>query len=186
MQGTGFAGIRDLVSFLKHEVSEENPLRRSDGSPVAQRVIGHGLSQSGRALRQFLYDGFNADTEGRQVFDGVLPAIAGGGLGFFNHRFASPTLGGGQHVGHLNPVDQFPFTYGDETDPFTGETDGILRRAREDGVVPKVMHVDTSSEYWHRAGSLVVTDPTGARDAELPPEVRVYICLLYTSPSPRD
>ena len=175
VQGTGFAGIRDLVSFLKHEVSEENPLRRSDGSPVAQRVIGHGLSQSGRALRQFLYDGFNADTEGRQVFDGVLPAIAGGGLGFFNHRFASPTLGGGQHVGHLNPVDQFPFTYGDETDPFTGETDGILRRAREDGVVPKVMHVDTSSEYWHRAGSLVVTDPTGARDAELPPEVRVYM-----------
>ncbi len=175
VQGTGFAGIRDLVSFLKHERSEDNPLRRPDGAPVAQRAIGHGMSQSGRALRQFLYDGFNADEEGRQVFDGVIPAIAGGGLGFFNHRFASPTLGGGQHTGHLNPVDQFPFTYGDETDPFSGETDGILRRARADGVVPKVMHIDTSSEYWHRAASLVVTDPTGERDAVLPPEVRVYM-----------
>lgn len=175
VQGTGFAGIRDLVSYLKHDRSENNPLLGANGEPVPQRVVGHGLSQSGRALRMFLHDGFNADEDGRQVFAGVMPTIAGGGLGFFNHRFASPTRGGGQHVGHLYPVDRFPFTYGDETDPFTGRTDGILRRAREDGVVPKVMHLDTSSEYWHRAGSLVVTDPTGMRDAELPPEVRVYM-----------
>ena len=175
VQGTGFAAIRDLVSFLRHDRSDQNPLRRPDGEPVARRVIGEGRSQSGRALRMFLHEGFNADEQGRPVFDGAMPVISGGGQGFFNHRFASPTRTATQHAGRLYPVDVFPFTYGDETDPFTGRTDGILRRARAAGVVPKVMHLDTSSEYWHRSASLVVTDPTGTRDAELPPEVRVYV-----------
>ena len=175
VQGTGFAAIRDLVSFLRHDRSEENPLRHADGEPVARRVIGEGRSQSGRALRMFLHEGFNADERGRPVFDGAMPIIAGGGQGFFNHRFASPTRTATQHAGHLYPVDVFPFTYGDETDPFTGRTDGLLRRARAAGVVPKVMHLDTSSEYWHRSASLVVTDPTGTQDAELPPEVRIYV-----------
>ena len=37
------------------------------------------------------------------------------------------------------------------------------------------MHLDSASEYWHRSGSLVVTDPAGERDSEIPPEVRVYV-----------
>jgi hypothetical protein len=175
VQGTGFAAIRDLVSFLKHDRSEKNPLRRPDGRPVGVRFIGEGRSQSGRALRMFLYDGFNADEEGRQVFDGVMPQIAGGGLGFFNHRFASPTRSSTQRTDHLYPVDVFPFTYGDTRDPFSGETDGILRRARASGTVPKVMHVDTSSEHWYRAASLVVTDPVGERDIVLSDDVRRYV-----------
>jgi len=40
--------------------------------------------------------------------------------------------------------------------------------------VPKVFHTQSSSEYWHRAGSLVHTDPLGQRDAAIPPEVRIY------------
>lgn len=175
VQGTGFAAMRDLVSFLKYDRSEMNPLRRPDGASLVERVIGEGRSQSGRAIRMFLHEGFNADEQGRQVFDGLIPTIAGGGQGFFNHRFASPTRTATQHGGHLYPADVFPFTYGDETDPFTGRTDGLLRRARASGTVPKVMHLDTSSEYWHRSGSLVVTDPLGQRDSALPPEVRVYV-----------
>ncbi len=175
VQGTGFAAIRDLVSLLKHDTSEMNPLLGPDGTPIAERVIGEGVSQSGRALRMFLNEGFNADERGRQVFDGAMPQIAGGGQGFFNHRFASPTQTSTQHNGHLYPVDRFPFSYGTETDPFTGRRDSLLRQARETGTVPKVMHLDTTSEYWHRSGSLVVTDPAGERDSELPPEVRVYV-----------
>ena len=175
VQGTGFAAMRDLVSFLKHDRSEMNPLRRSDGAPLSERVIGEGQSQSGRAIRMFLHEGFNVDERGRQVFDGLIPTIAGGGQGFFNHRFASPTRTATQHGGHLYPADVFPFTYGDETNPFTGRTDGLLRRARASRTVPKVMHLDTSSEYRHRSGSLVVTDPLGQRDSALPPEVRVYV-----------
>jgi len=174
VQGLGLAGIRDLVSCLKHDRTECNPLRLPDGVPGTRYAYGFGTSQSGRCLRMFLYDGFNADEQGRQVFDGLVPHVAGAGLGFFNHRFASPTRHNGQHDNHLYAADFFPFTYGDEQDPFTNRTDGILRRARAAGVVPKVMHTQSSSEYWHRSGSLVHTDPLGRRDAELPPEVRLY------------
>ena len=186
VQGTGFAAMRDLGSFLKHDVSEMNPLLGQDGRPVARRVIGGGRSQSGRAIRMFLYEGFNGDEQGRQVFDGLIPTVAGGGQGFFNHRFASPTRTSTQHNGHLYPVDVFPFTYGDETDPFSNRRDSILGQARASNTVPKLMHLDTASEYWHRSASLVVTDPLGTRDSEIPPEVRVLrVWGRAAQPGPR-
>ncbi|MGI8979221.1 MAG: alpha/beta hydrolase domain-containing protein [Pirellulaceae bacterium] len=173
VQGVGLAGIRDLVSFLKLDTTKHNPLIHA-GKPVVSRAHGFGTSQSGRCLRQFLHDGFNADEQRRQVFDGVISHVAGGGLGSFNHRFASPTRTNCQHEEHLFPADFFPFTYGDSRDPFTEETGGILRRCRQDKTVPKVFHTQSSSEYWHRSGSLVHTDPLGKEDAEIPPEVRLY------------
>lgn len=173
VQGLGLAGIRDFVSFLKEDRSPGNPLA-DRGRSAARRAIGFGVSQSGRCLRQMVYDGFNADEQGRRVFEGLWPHVAGAGLGFFNHRFTSPTRHNAQHDNHLYPADVFPFAYGEEKDPFTGRVDGILRRAREQGVVPKVFHTQTSAEYWHRAGSLVHTDPTGKKDARLPENVRIY------------
>ena len=175
VQGAGFAAIRDFVSFLKHDGSDSNPLRDSNGQPLASRVIGEGRSQSGRALRMFLYEGFNTDEQGRQVFEGVMPVISGGGQGFFNHRFASPTRTANEHTGHLYPVDVFPFTYGEETHHITNEPDSLLRRSRADGTAPRVMHLDTTSEYWHRSASLVLTDPSGMRDTVMPDDVRVYV-----------
>ena len=184
VQGLGLAGIRDLLSFLKHATSEKNPLWIVDKrASAAKFAYGFGVSQSGRCLRQFLYDGFNADEKGRPVFDAVMPHVAGAGLGFFNHRFASPTRHNGQHDNHLFPADQFPFNYGDEVDPFTGREDGLLHRDRARGTVPKVMHTQSSSEYWHRSGSLVHTDPLGRRDAVIPSEVRVY-CFGGTQHGP--
>jgi hypothetical protein len=125
-------------------------------------------------LRQFLWDGFNADEQGRQVFDGLMPHVAGGGLGSFNHRFASPTRTNNQHEEHLFPADYFPFAYGEELDPLTDKRDGILSRARATKTVPKVFHTQSSSEYWHRSGSLVHTDPLGKKDSDIPAEVRLY------------
>ncbi|MEX0717546.1 MAG: alpha/beta hydrolase domain-containing protein [Planctomycetaceae bacterium] len=191
VQGLGLAGIRDLVGFLKRDHGAGNPLRHGERS-VAKYAYGFGVSQSGRALRMFLYDGFNADERGRKVFDGVIPHVAGGGMGFFNHRFASPTRHNAQHDNHQYPADVFPFTYGLEQDRLsaalvareirlepepgsvTVRVDGILRAATAANVVPKIMHFQTSSEYWHRAGSLVHTDPQGTKDSEIPPEVRIY------------
>jgi hypothetical protein len=173
VQGLGLAGIRDLISHLKYDRSPQNPLRVGDKS-AAPVAYGFGVSQSGRCLRQFLYDGFNADEHGRIVFDGMIPHVAGGGMGFFNHRFASPTRHNTQHDNHLYPADVFPFTYGTSRDPFTNREEGILTRALAAGTCPKVMHIQTSSEYWHRAGSLVHTDPSGKQDAEIPACVRIY------------
>src|SRR5262249_27877646 len=119
-------------------------------------------------------------------FDGLMPHVAGGGLGFFNHRFAQPTRHNGQHEEHLYPGDMFPFTYGDNTREYLARPgltrmtvlpgDGILRRiASEDPrLLPKVMHTQSATEYWHRSGSLVHTDPLGEKDAEIPETVRIY------------
>jgi hypothetical protein len=185
VQGLGFAAVRDLVSFLRYEAGESNPLCR-EGKPVTTRAHAFGVSQSGRFLRNFLYLGFNSDEAGRKVFDGLMPHVAGGGLGFFNHRFAQPTRHNGQHEDHLYSADRFPFTYGESQMVYrradsgkpekTDRHDGILRRtAREDEkLLPKVMHTQSAAEYWHRSGSLVHTDPLGTKDANIPDNVRIY------------
>lgn len=166
VHGVCYAAVRDLVSFLKHDASPRNPLRG-----FARRAYGFGISQSGRFLRNFLHLDFNADEAGRKVFDALMPHVAGGGLGFFHQRFAQPSRYNAQHEEHLYPCDRFPFTYGEEKDPFTGQVDGILKRARH---APLIFHTQHAAEYWHRSGSLVHTDPKGERDAEIPPSVRVY------------
>jgi hypothetical protein len=176
VQGTGFAAIRDLISFLKYDTTKQNPLVNPDGKPVILRAYGFGVSQSGRCLRTFLYQGFNADEAERKVFDGLMPHVAGGGLGFFNHRFAQPTRHNGQHENHTYFGDQFPFTYGEAVDPYSKRTDGILMKTQKDNpkFLPKVMHTQSAAEYWHRSGSLVHTDPLGNKDADIPDNVRIY------------
>jgi hypothetical protein len=174
VQGVGFAGVRDLVSFLRHDASDKNPLRGADGKPAVRRTHAFGVSQSGRFLRHLLYQGFNEDERGRIVFDGLMPHVAGGGLGFFNRRFAQPTRHNAQHEDHTYPADAFPFTYGPSTDPFTKRTDSILGRYAKSKRQPKVMHTQSAAEYWHRSGSLVHTTPDGKQDAVIPDNVRVY------------
>ncbi len=174
VQGLGLAGVRDLISFLKHDTSAKNPLHRGDGQVTINRAHGFGVSQSGRFLRHFLWQGFNLDERGRLIFDGLIPHVAGGGLGFFNHRFAQPTRHNGQHEDHAYPADMFPFTYGLSTDPVTGKKDGILAVYGKSQLQPKVMHTQSAAEYWHRAGSLVHTTPDGKGDAKIPSNVRIY------------
>lgn len=174
IQGCGFAGVRDLISFLRHDASDKNPLRNASGKPVINRAFAFGVSQSGRFLRHLLHEGFNEDLQGNIVFDGLMPHVAGAGLGFFNHRFAQPNRHNGQHEDHLYPADVFPFTYGPSTDPFTKRSDSILARSAKGMTQPKVMHTQSAAEYWHRAGSLVHTDPLGTMDAEIPDNVRLY------------
>jgi hypothetical protein len=167
--GCGLAGTRDLVSFMKHDTSPDNP------SPGIRHAIGWGVSQSGRFLRHFLYQGFNADEHGLRVFDGVFDQVGGAGRGSFNHRFGQASRDALQHFNILFPVDLFPFTDAPETDPQTGVVDGLLARAVKAGVAPKVVHLLTNSEYFNRAGSLVHTDPTGLQDADVPPNTRIYM-----------
>jgi hypothetical protein len=173
LAGAGMSAIRDLVSLIRYEGDSSAQLAQLD-LPEIENTVAWGNSQSGRLLRMFLYDGFNQDLDGRKVFDGVIPVIAGSGYGMFNNRFAMPTRTNGQHSNQLFPNDLFPFTYGESTDPFTGRTDGVLSKARATNTVPKLMHLQTSNEYWVRAGSLPHTNPQGTADAILPDEVRFY------------
>ena len=173
VMGTGFTAVRDLISAIKHGTGKDNPML-AEGKPAINRAHSFGVSQSGRFLREFVYWDFNADEKGRKVFDGIIPHVSGSGLGSFNHRFAQPTRHAGQHDHHDYPPDRFPFAYETQTDPLSGLTEGILDRARKSGTVPLVMHTQSTSEYWHRSGSLVHTDPMGTRDADIPDKVRIY------------
>jgi len=173
VHGVCFTSVRDLMSAFKYGGGKGNPLL-IDGRPVVRRVHGFGSSQSGRFLRELTYWGFNEDERGQQVFDGLIPHVTGGGLGSFNHRFAQPTRHGGQHDHHDYPADRFPFAYEMQRDPLSGSEDGILQRATASETAPRIMHTQSTAEYWTRAGSLVHTDPLGERDAKVPENVRIY------------
>jgi len=171
--GLGLAGLRDTISFFRFEEAADdgtmNPLLGS-----LERTVIFGVSQSGRFIHHFLYDGFNLDTAGRRVFDGALIHVAGAGKGLFNQRFGMATVYGNYREGNLSPTDFFPFTPGPQTDPVTGETGDSLARLRGKGGVPKMFFVQTSTEYWARAASLLHTDVEGKKDIELDPDMRLY------------
>jgi hypothetical protein len=177
VMGLAFASVRDLIAFLRNETEDANgnanPLL-VDGKPATDFAYAHGISQSGRFVRDFLYQGFNEDERGRMVFDGLMPDVAGSRKTWTNFRFAQPGMYAQEHEAHLQPGDQFPFTYGVMTDALTGRADGILKRCLETDTCPKIMHTDTSSEFWQARASLVMTDTEG-NDSELPENVRAYL-----------
>jgi hypothetical protein len=163
--GLGLAATRDLASYFKYE--------RNDVAPV-KRALAFGISQSGRYLRHFVYQGFNADEKDRQVFDAVNPHVAGGGHGSFNHRFAEPSRDASQFSTFFYPTDVFPFADLEQTDTETGEKDGILTLAIKQKAAPKIFYTFSSYEYWGRAASLIHTGVDGKADAPPPENVRIY------------
>ncbi len=171
VQGVGLAAVRDLISSLRHTPGP-------GGIKPYNRAYAFGVSQSGRFLRHFLWQGFNEDERGRMVFDGLIPHVAGGGLGFFNHRFAQPTRHNGQHEDHTYPGDMFPFTYGEGGIAFGDPRIpiGILDTYKKSVRQPKVMHTQSAAEYWHRSGSLVhANENQDARfDFDIPPSARIF------------
>jgi hypothetical protein len=163
--GGGFAVIRDFASYAKHT---------PDAATPATRVYGEGISQNGRFLRDFLYQGFNADEDGRIALDGVLAHVAGAGRGSFNYRFAQPSRDAQPTSSVFFPTDIFPFTDEPESDPLTEETAGLLDRAVASTVVPKIFFSNTSYEYWGRAAALIHTSADGSKDATISDHVRIY------------
>jgi hypothetical protein len=163
--GGCFAAIRDFASYAKHSPDAITP---------AKRVYGEGISQNGRFLRDFLYEGFNADEEGRIALDGVLAHVAGAGRGSFNFRFAQPSRDAQPTSSIFFPTDVFPFTDQSERDPKTGETGGLLNRAVTDKVVPRIFFSNTSYEYWGRAAALIHVSADGKKDVPISDSVRIY------------
>ena len=194
VMGLGLLSVRELVSFLLSADEDAdgtpNPLREQGASGRGlgpERAYAWGVSQCGRFLREFVYRGFNelaaapSDPDaansttggGRsRVFDGILTHVAGAGRLALNHRFSQPGRYPRRHEDHLYPSDAFPFSYGPTVDPASGREDAICRRPDSD---PKILHTQTSSEYWNRCGALAHTDPASGQDLELPENVRAYL-----------
>ncbi len=169
VSGLGLAGLRDAVSFFRY-ADEDNPVH-----DAIERAYIFGISQSGRVIHHFLYEGLNLDVADRCVFDGALIHVPGSGKLTFNYRFGMATSYGVCHRGNLNGSEFFPFTPGKQTDPVTGQTGDSLARLRANGEIPKIMFVQTSTEYWSRGASLLHTDVEGEKDLTLDPNVRIYL-----------
>ena len=177
VMGLGFAAIRDFVSFARHSPADDtgqaNPLF-VDGAPVLHHAVAIGASQSGRMIRDFIYQGFNENPAGQRVFDGMTPYVAGARRTFVNARFAQPGRYTRQHEDHYFPMDEFPFTYATTIDPLTGETDGLLAACSASNTCPHVIQVDADSEWYGAHASLILTNTTG-QAIELPPNVRYWM-----------
>jgi hypothetical protein len=159
ISGLGLLAVRDITAFAKHEAQKR-----------AKYAIGLGVSQSGRFLRTFLYDGMNTDEKGRQVFDGVMAHIAGAARLDVNRRWATPT-GLGTYA-----ATGFPFADMAQKDPVSGVTDGLLDNARARTNQPKIFYTNTGVEYWGggRSAALIHTTADGGKDIVLPANVRTY------------
>lgn len=167
--GLGLAATRDVVSFLRHDTSAENPL-----AGAIQYVIAHGSSQSGRFLKGFTYWGFNEDEAGGKVFEGIQPKISGAHAIASNDRFGDTNATGRSYQRHLSAKQEFPFTYEVRFDPVSDLTDGIFARCQVTDTCPKVMHTDSANEAYLKPTALVTTDGLG-NDIALPADVRVFM-----------
>ncbi len=161
LAGLGPAAVRDMASFLKYGGADT---LLGDEQKTIKRALAFGVSQSGRFLRSFLYDGFNQDEKSRRAFDGVWAHVAGAGRGSFNARFAQPSRDGHPFLNVAYPVDVPPFT----------DLDGELAKATQTNVVPKIFYSNGSYEYWGRSASLIHTTPDGKQDAPIAKDTRVY------------
>jgi hypothetical protein len=195
VMGIGFAAIRDLITFLRRDAADgrgnPNPLadllsagcgedEEGDDCEEGRSVaIMEGISQSGRFVRDYLWQGFNNDGTGRKVFDGLIPLIGGSRKTWTNYRFAQPGRWSKEHEDHYQRGDQFPFAYVTIEDPVSGHRDGLLRRCSKDDTCPKVFQIDGGGELWQGRGSLVVSDGRG-HPLPLPRNVRAY----YMSSTP--
>jgi hypothetical protein len=170
--GIGMAATRDIFSFLRHATLDD----AGTHNPIAGKIrwgIGYGISQSGRYLKTFILDGFNEDEDGRIVFDGAQPIIAGS-MGQFNVRFAQP--------GNIANI----FEAGAEGPIWWGEYDDVMRRrgvtslqqrCSRTNTCPKVIDEFGGPEMWYTRGGAGIIGTSGTRvhkDIKLPKNVRRY------------
>ena len=176
VMGVSFAATRDLISFLRYERSNANPLMRGakTGEDPARHAIGFGRSQSGRYIKDLVNEGFNLDESKRVVFDGILPLISGSRTTLTNMEFATPGRVPSTLTQHYYRGDGFPFTYASLKDPVSGKSGGWLAKCTTQKACPKVFHMDSGTEAWGARNSLVVADAEGKKDLPVPDNVRLY------------
>jgi hypothetical protein len=179
VMGLGFAAVRDITSFFKHELWDErghsNPLvvLGSAATPIKAAIM-QGVSQCGNFTRTFLQLGFNEDENKKIVFEGVSDHIGTRRISL-NIRFGRPGGGGLQREDHLFPSHEPPFTWDVTDEPISGVKGGILEKCIQTNTCPKIIQTFSSSEYWQLRASLRTTDAFSKKDIPIPSNVRIYL-----------
>ncbi len=167
--GVGMAAVRDVVSFFRREGKDD----AGTANPIATKttsVIGYGVSQPARLMRDFINLGFNEDERGRVVWDGAF-ADASAAAGQFNIRFAQP----GNIAGLYDPIAEGPSWWEDHADKVRGRPAwGLLHRCRATNTCPMIMEIEGGADFFFVKGSLGIAGTTGKDDIPLPANVRRY------------
>jgi hypothetical protein len=162
VEGVGFAIFRDTAAFLARSSADTNPLRGS-----VKHLIATGKSQSGRFLKSFLTHGFNR-VDGRPLFEGMhifvsaagqLPIMATG-TGPESSSNAIPTWANKDLRGYVEEPTAFP--------------DVLANIEKRGEAVPKIIALNTTTDYYALRSSLGRTGSSGVTDKALPPRLRVY------------
>jgi hypothetical protein len=165
IEGTAFAIVRDAADFLSSTsadtVGTRNPL-----AGAINRTVALGYSQTGRFLKSFLVRGYNS-VEGRRLFSGVH--ILGAASGHINLRSVpGPESGAGTVPTFDNPevrgVNEEPLAISD-----------VVEQVNSLGqIAPRMIFVNTTTDYFSLRSSLGRTGGGGSEDKPLPPNVRMY------------
>src|SRR6185295_2127078 len=166
--GVGLAAFRDVISYLRNDAEGAKYV-----GPV-KYAYSYSISQPSRTLNDHVQLGFNADEQGRKVIDGILSHTGGGSGDQINYRFAYTGNTERNRQYHLFPEGVFPFAHQKTTDTLTGKTAGRDDVCTASNTCPKRFEVNTSNEYWVKAGSLMHTDSLG-KDLTEPKDVRFYL-----------
>jgi hypothetical protein len=170
VSGVGMAATRDWLTFLKTAPA-------SQGNPLAghvQLVYSYSISQPSRTLNDMQYLGFMQGEDGRRALDGILSHTGGGSGDQINYRFGQTGRTERNRQNHLYPEGIFPFAHPVLTDHLSGKTGGRSERCMATNTCPMRFEVNSSNEYWVKAGSLLHTDTHG-RDLKDPDHVRFYL-----------
>ena len=149
------------ASFLRHEGGARQPARR----PGPPRRTCSACRKAGAIVRDFLYLGFNEDTAGRRVFDGMMPHIAGARRLFGNSRFAQPGRAPGHPHGRRLAGRRLSLHLCRHDRP------GERRAGQPDAALPRHQHVPQGDADRHRARVLAVAR-LAARDRSRGPRPR--------------
>ena len=167
--GIGFAAVRDLTAFLRYGKADDV----GTPNPLAARIrwsIITGTSQSGNFVRSMIDLGFNADEDGRRVFDGANPNIAARQVPL-NVRFGVP----GGAANPDEPGSEGTLWWGRYQDRVRGRGfSSLLDRCHATSTCPLIVETFGASEFWglRMSPDLVGTD--AASDIALPEGVRRY------------
>jgi len=166
VEGVGFAILRDTASFLARGAADAagapNPLHGA-----VMRTLASGKSQSGRFLKSFLLNGFNMD-DGKRVFDGMHVFVSGSG--------SLPILQTGtgpESSANGIPTFDKPEMPGVNEEPLT-IADLLARVEARGEAAPKMIFVNSTTDYYGIRASLARTGASGTREHALPANVRDY------------
>jgi Alpha/beta hydrolase domain len=165
VEGVGFAIFRDAADFLAHAGADAggnaNPLRGS-----VRHLIATGKSQSGRFLKSFLMNGFN-NVRGKPLFEGMHVFVSASGQ--------LPIMQTG--TGPESSANALPTFENPEMRGYTEEPAGLpqqLARGAAHGRLPKMLFINSTTDYYAIRSSLGRTGSSGTAEIALPPEARAY------------